>query len=62
EFHRPMKSSSALEQVHAEIRAVAGPWDQDRYFAPDIAAVTALVKSGAAHRATGGLCPSESAR
>ncbi|MGZ8370503.1 MAG: histidine ammonia-lyase, partial [Caulobacteraceae bacterium] len=46
EFHRPMKSSSALEQVHAEIRAVAGPWDQDRYFAPDIAAVTALVKSG----------------
>ena len=59
EFHRPLQSSHALERVHAEIRALAAPWDQDRYFAPDIAAVTAMVKSGAAHAATGGLCPSE---
>jgi histidine ammonia-lyase len=59
EFHRPLKSSSALEAVMADIRARAANWEHDRYFAPDIAAVAELVRSGAYHRATGGLCPSE---
>ena len=61
EFHRPLKSSSALEAVVAEIRQRAAAWDEDRYFAPDIAAVADLVRRGAYHRATGGLVPSEAA-
>jgi histidine ammonia-lyase len=59
EFHRPLTSSSVLEGVVAEIRSRAAAWDADRYFAPDIAAVADLVRSGVYHRATGGLCPSE---
>ena len=61
EFHRPMTSSSALEAVVAAIRERAAAWDQDRYFAPDIAAVCAWVMSGACRAHTGGLVPSESA-
>ena len=31
----------------AYVRTIAAPWDRDRYFAPDIAGVTALVLNGA---------------
>jgi histidine ammonia-lyase len=47
EFHRPLTSSAPLEAALAEVRAVAAPWDEDRYMAPDIAAVKHLVERGA---------------
>ncbi|MDP2259330.1 MAG: histidine ammonia-lyase [Caulobacter sp.] len=47
EFRRPLRSSPPLESAHARVRAVAAAYDRDRYFAPDIAAVTALVLDGA---------------
>ncbi len=46
EFRRPLRSSVALEKAHALVRTVAAPWTRDRYFAPDIAGVTAMVLSG----------------
>ncbi|MFC7474606.1 histidine ammonia-lyase [Dankookia sp. GCM10030260] len=46
EFHRPLQSSTAIEQAHGLVRGVAGPWDTDRVMAPDIAAVKALVEHG----------------
>ena len=46
EFRRPLKSSPVLEAELAAIRAVVPPYDQDRFFAPDIAAARALVDSG----------------
>ena len=46
-FRRPLRSSPPLEAAHARIRSVAAAYDRDRYFAPDIAAVTALVLDGA---------------
>jgi histidine ammonia-lyase len=47
EFRRPLATSAALEQAHAQIRSVAAPWDRDRAFAPDLAAVRAQVEAGA---------------
>ncbi|HRD47616.1 MAG TPA: aromatic amino acid lyase, partial [Caulobacter sp.] len=46
EFRRPLRSSPGLETAHALVRSVAAAYDRDRYFAPDIAAVTALVLEG----------------
>ena len=45
DFHRPARSSVNLERVHAAVRAEVSFYDADRYFAPDIEAATALVKS-----------------
>jgi histidine ammonia-lyase len=47
EFHRPLKSSPALERAAKQIRALVGPYVRDRYFAPDIAAITRHVREGA---------------
>lgn len=46
EFRRPSQSSDALEAVVAEIRARVPSYEEDRFFAPDIAAVKELVRSG----------------
>ncbi len=46
EFHRPLRSSDALEAAHAVVREAALTWDQDRFLAPDIAAAKALVQAG----------------
>jgi histidine ammonia-lyase len=46
DFHRPAQSSASLEQVHAGIRADVPFYAADRYFAPDIHAAQAWVKSG----------------
>jgi len=46
EFHRPLRSSAALEQAHQQLRRRVPAWRKDRYFAPDIAAARALVQSG----------------
>jgi histidine ammonia-lyase len=47
EFHKPLKTSPPLEKAAHEIRALVKPYDRDRYFAPDIAAITAHVRTGA---------------
>ncbi len=47
DFRRPLRSSATLEKAHALIRTAAASYDRDRYFAPDIAAVTKLVLDGA---------------
>ena len=40
EFHRPLRSSAAREAQLAHIRARVAPYDRDRFFAPDIQAMT----------------------
>jgi len=47
DFHRPLKSSEPLEEAAHDVRSLVGPYERDRYFAPDIAAITRYVKSGA---------------
>ena len=46
EFHRPLRSSPLLERTHALVRGVAEPWERDRQMAPDIAAVSRLIRKG----------------
>jgi histidine ammonia-lyase len=46
EFLRPLKSSDALETVHALLRRHIPAMAQDRYLAPDIEHATALVRDG----------------
>lgn len=46
EFHRPLKTSKPLEDVIAKIRVRVKPYDEDRYFAPDIEAIKMLVLAG----------------
>ena len=53
EHHRPLKTSPRLEPVLALIRAKIAPLTEDRYLAPDLAAATELVLSGALGRAAG---------
>jgi histidine ammonia-lyase len=47
DFLAPLTSSAALERVRAAIRAKVPALDDDRYFAPDIAAIMEMVTSGA---------------
>src|SRR5665213_2068039 len=47
EFHRPLKSSKALETAHAAIRSKSPRFDRDRFFAPSIAATQTLVRARA---------------
>jgi len=47
DFRRPLKSSKPLEEAAQEIRSLVGPYERDRYFAPDIAAITSFVRAGA---------------
>ncbi len=47
DFHAPLLSSTALEAARAQLRRQVPKLDEDRYFHPDMAAATALVKSGA---------------
>ncbi|XP_075213077.1 histidine ammonia-lyase-like [Lycorma delicatula] len=44
EFLRPLKTTVPLEEVYNTVRSVVRPWDKDRYMAPDINAVTSLLK------------------
>lgn len=43
EFHKPLKTSPLLEDVYNTVRAEVAPYDTDRYFAPDIEAVKAMI-------------------
>ncbi|WP_114393431.1 histidine ammonia-lyase [Oleisolibacter albus] len=57
DFHRPLRSSPALEAAHGLLRGRVAFWDGDRYFAPDLAAAKDLVRAGAAGGTTLGGCP-----
>ena len=46
DFHRPLTSSPALEQVHQLLRAQVPVYESDRFFAPDIEAAKQLVLNG----------------
>ena len=46
EFRRPLRSSSALEALHARLRSRVARLEVDRLMAPDIEAATALVEAG----------------
>lgn len=46
EFHRPLKSSAAIESLHALLRERVPFLHEDRLMAPDIEAATALVEQG----------------
>jgi histidine ammonia-lyase len=58
EFHRPLTSSPALEQVFAVVREAAAPYTSDHYFAPDIARATDGVRAGRYRAFAGDLLPS----
>ena len=47
DFHAPLTSSIALEHVRSLVRSKVPPLKEDRFLAPDIAAVKALVDQGA---------------
>lgn len=53
EHHRPMTTSPRLEPVLALLRGQIAPLTEDRYLAPDLAAATELVLSGAVGRSAG---------
>ncbi len=50
DFRAPLKTSPRLQEAHALVRSRVAFYDHDRYFAPDIAAIQALVETGAFHR------------
>jgi histidine ammonia-lyase len=53
EHHRPMQTSLRLEPVLALLRGKIAPLTEDRYLAPDLAAATDFVLSGAVGKAAG---------
>jgi histidine ammonia-lyase len=55
DFRAPLKTSPRLQEVHALVRSRVGFYDHDRYFAPDITAIQALVEAGAFHRYAPGI-------
>ena len=55
DFRAPLKTSPRLQEVHSLVRSRVGFYDHDRYFAPDITAIQALVEAGAFHRFAPGL-------
>jgi histidine ammonia-lyase len=61
DFHRPARSSRALEAVHTAIRSSVPFYAADRYFAPDIEAAKHLVKSARFDDLVGRLLPSRTA-
>ncbi len=44
ELRRPLTSNSQLEKYWASIRSVAAYWDHDRYFQPDLEAISSLIQ------------------
>jgi histidine ammonia-lyase len=58
DFRRPLTSSPELEETYAIVREAASAYDQDRYFAPDIARATDGVRAGRYRAFAGDLLPS----
>jgi len=50
DFRAPLRTSPRLQEVHALVRSKVAFYDHDRYFAPDITAIQALVEAGSFHR------------
>ena len=46
EFHRPVETSPELERTLREVRAIAGPYSEDRPFTRDIEAVKQAIAQG----------------
>ena len=46
EFHRPQRSSDAIEAIISKLREVSPPYDEDRSMSADIARVARLVDDG----------------
>ncbi len=58
DFHAPLLSSEPLERARSALRARVPHLDEDRFFAPDIAAASDLVRSGGLADAVGaGMLP-----
>ena len=53
DFHLPLKSSAPLEALRARLRREVPRLEDDRFFHPDIAAATLLVREGAVMQAVG---------
>jgi len=51
EFHRPLRTSDALEAVHAAVRDAIPRYDSDRIMGPEIEAAAELLAKGALLRA-----------
>jgi histidine ammonia-lyase len=47
-----------LERAAQDVRSLVRPYDRDRYFAPDIAAITDYVRAGSLRSLLGALLPS----
>ena len=45
DLRRPLKSNSQLEKYWSEVRSVAAYWDHDRYFQPDLEAISELIQT-----------------
>jgi histidine ammonia-lyase len=61
DFHRPLASSTVLEQVRTTLRAQVSHLDDDRYFHPDMQKANALVRSGTLVSIAAKMLPSISA-
>ena len=58
DFRAPLKTSAKLQAVHAAVRKQVAFYAEDRYFAPDIAAISDLVGSGGLTEEVADLLPS----
>jgi histidine ammonia-lyase len=58
DFHAPLKTSLALQQVHRIVRERVPFYAEDRYFAPDIATIDGLIACGELTALVGDLLPS----
>lgn len=47
EFHKPLRTSPKLELFYNKVRTLVPPYEQDRYFAPDIAHIKKSILDGA---------------
>ncbi len=56
EFHRPLRSSAALEAAFARLRERVPSYDSDRPLGPDIEAAAEIVEAGALAEAAGMVC------
>lgn len=45
ELRRPLKSNDVLEGYWSDVRKVAAYWDHDRYFQPDLEAISELIQT-----------------
>ena len=44
DLRRPLTSNLQLEKYWSDVRSVAAYWDHDRYFQPDLEAISSLIQ------------------